>query len=147
MRDMKPEEIEEVLKRCEWGTLCTVDEEDKPYAIEYCFDYHDGAIWGVINPKGTSAKNLAQNSNVLFKVIDYKKVDYWWAISCFGRAEFLRTFDDVEKGFKLIEKKLRLEEGRFDKYIEKFRNKPENSPTLRITIEKKTGRCEKAPEY
>ena len=42
-------------------------------------------------------------------MIDYKNIDYWWAISCFGRAEFLRTSEDVEKGFKLIEKKLGLE--------------------------------------
>jgi len=144
---MKPEEIEAVLERCEWGTLCTVDKENEPYATEYCFDYHEGAIWVVMNPYGVAAKNINHNPHVLFKVIDFQKVDHWWAISCFGRAEFLRTFDAVKKGFKLLERKLKLEEGRFDKYVEKFRDKPENSPTLRISIEKKTGRCEKALEY
>ena len=147
MRTMTPGEIEAVLNSCDWGTLCSVNADNKPYATEYAFDYHDGNIWLVMNPQGAAAKNILQNPNVFFKVIDYKKIDYWWATSCLGRAEFLRTFDDVLKGFKLLEKKLKLEEGRFDKYTEKYRDKPESSPTLRITIEKKTGRCEKLPEY
>ena len=67
MRVMTPEEMEKVIGRCNWATICTVDKDGMPYAVEATPFRMDGYHCFMINPRGGTWKNLRHNDNVLLK--------------------------------------------------------------------------------
>jgi nitroimidazol reductase NimA-like FMN-containing flavoprotein (pyridoxamine 5'-phosphate oxidase superfamily) len=86
---MEEKQIKDLMKRCTWGTLTTVDENCNPYAIEFTYFMMDGKICALINPNGTTAKNLEKNSNVCFKIcLSDPMCKNFEAVSCFGKGFF-----------------------------------------------------------
>lgn len=72
MGKMNQKEIKNFINGHRWATLCTVDPEGKPYAIEFTCFLMDDHVCGLINPRGTSAKNVKNNPNVCLKMCRMK---------------------------------------------------------------------------
>jgi len=58
MRAMTPAEIMQVIERVRWAVICTVCPDSSPYAIE-ATPYRDAEdLCFMINPRGTTRRNL-----------------------------------------------------------------------------------------
>lgn len=140
MRKMKQSEIKHFINEHTWATLCTVDAEGKPYAIEFNYFMLNGYICGLIKPVGMTAKNIEHNSNVCLKMC---KTDdscrQFTAVSVFGRGEFVRDDEGVLRGWDMLEERLKLPKGTYAKYKEKFLKKKNKYPIFRIKPERMTG--------
>lgn len=140
MRKMNKKEMRELLNDHALATLCTVDAEDTPYAIEFNYFLMDGDICGLVKPGGTTARNIARNPNVCLKICrtDESCREYR-AVSCFGRAAFVDDPGGVLKGWDLLEQRLKLPAGAYGKFKEKFQKKKRHYPLFRMKPERMTG--------
>jgi len=140
MRKITQKEIKDFVNQHTWTTLCTVDAEGKPYAIEFNYFLLDGYICGLIKPNGTTAKNISANPNICLKMC---KTDdscrEFTAVSAFGKGEFVHDEEGVLKGWGLLEERLKLPEGTYSKFKEKFMKKKNKYPYFRMKPEKMTG--------
>jgi nitroimidazol reductase NimA-like FMN-containing flavoprotein (pyridoxamine 5'-phosphate oxidase superfamily) len=142
MRKLKEEEFEPFIANFAWGTLCTVTSDGKPYAIEFSYFYQDGKIYAIINPKGTTGMNIAENNSVCFKICetDAKNRKYR-AVSCFGTAKYRPP--ETEEGIIAAWKDLAIALGRketaFKGVWHRFDPVSKPLPLLEITIDKITG--------
>ncbi len=140
MRKMTQKEIKDFVDNHTWATLCTVSAEGNPYAIEFSYFMLDGCICGLIKPKGTTAAHIAHNPKVCLKMCKTDDSNReFTAASCFGRAEFVDDPEGVLKGWDLLEKRLKLPEGTYGIYKEKFMKKKNKYPLFRVKIENMTG--------
>ncbi len=140
MRKMTSKEIKEFINAATWATLCTVNVEGIPYAIEFNYFLLDGYICGLIKPSGITAKNIANNSNVCLKMCRTDDSSRkFQAVSAFGRAEFIQDEETVLKGWDLLEERLGLPKGHYAKFKEKFLYKRDKYPIFRIKPQKLTG--------
>ncbi len=140
MRIMNEKEMLDLLNTHTWATLCTVDEEGNPYAIEFNYFLMDGYICGLIKPNGMTAKNIANNPNVCIKICRTDdSCREFMAVSVFGKAEFVQDIEGVLKGWDLLEQRLKLPKGTYAKYKDKFLKKKNKYPLFRVKPEKMTG--------
>ena len=140
MRKMKLSEIKKFIHNHTWATLCTVTAEGTPYAIEFNYFLLDGYICGLIKPNGTTAKNIAENPNVCLKMCRTdESCRNFTAVSAFGKGEFVRNDEGVLKGWDLLEERLKLPEGTYLKFKEKFMKKKNKYPLFRMKPTKMTG--------
>jgi hypothetical protein len=137
---MEEEQMKDLMKRCTWGTLTTVDENGNPYAIEFTYFMMDGKLCALINPNGTTAKNLENNSNVCFKIcLSDSLSKKFEAVSCFGKGLFEQDKDKLSKAWNELEKRIVKPKGTYKKFKEKFSDPEKSSPLFLMTIEKMTG--------
>jgi nitroimidazol reductase NimA-like FMN-containing flavoprotein (pyridoxamine 5'-phosphate oxidase superfamily) len=67
MRDLTSDEINDLLNKCDWGTLLLVD-GDKPYGIEVSHYVDSGKLFFIFNPGGKAAQCIENDQNVAYKV-------------------------------------------------------------------------------
>ncbi len=87
MRDLTSDEINDLLNKCDWGTLLLTD-GDKPYGIEVSHYVDGGKLFFIFNPGGKAAQCIENNQNVAYKVCqaDLPKQE-WSAVTVAGRIE------------------------------------------------------------
>ncbi len=139
MRAMTDTEIQDLMDRARWGTVCTVSPDHTPYAIEATPYWDGGDICFMINPGGRTRHNLVQNPNVLVKLtLTSSELNWWAGVSCMGTGRLDQNPRAIRKGFDLLGKVMNTDYSRAGR---KFAKTPDRSPLLRITIHGRTGRC------
>ena len=139
MRKMNPEEMEKLLTLAGWATICTVNEDGSPYAVEAtCF--RDGnSIGFMINPRGTTATNIKARPQVLLKyTLSDTPMHNWAGVSLFGVGEMVTDAEAIGKGWDALSVAMNTD---YSSAKEKFIKTPEKSPFLKVSFEKMTGRC------
>ncbi len=139
MRAMTPDEIQAVIGSTKWATICTVSPEGMPYAIEATpFSYHSHLCF-MVNPRGSTWRNLQSNPNVLLKFTRAADNLSWWAgVSCFGTGCFDSDPEAIRSGFVLLGGIMQAD---YAAAGERFSLNPKRSPMLRVTVAAATGRC------
>jgi sugar/nucleoside kinase (ribokinase family) len=143
MRALTPEEIAQVIERVRWAVICTVCPDSSPYAVE-ATPYHDGeTMCFMINPRGTTWRNLQKNQHVLVKLtITSPCLSFWAGISCVGIGRFDSDPQAIRDGFAVLGRSLGAD---YSAAGEKYARTPERSPLLRVTISGRSGRCSIMP--
>ena len=142
MRKMKNEEIEALLHAFGWVTLCMVDPLGNPYATEFSYFLDNGDICGLVHPRGKAAACIELNPSVCVKICDSDvQCRNYQAVSCFGKACFekLREPDRVAWAWDSLEAQLRLEDGRYNVYKERYLRTGRALPLLRVKVDHCTG--------
>ncbi len=142
---MTPEEMQSVIEHQHWATICTVSPDDKPYAVEATpFLLEPDCIGFMINPNGTTRKNLLQHPDILIKYT-YSSADLadWAGVSCFGTGSFCEDKDTIAKGWQLLGKIMQTD---YSKAAERFLDGLMPSPLLLAKISQTTGRCSAKPK-
>ncbi|MDR2443588.1 MAG: hypothetical protein LBE31_08725 [Deltaproteobacteria bacterium] len=136
---MNESEIDKAVSSLKWASIMTVREDGRPYAIEATPFMMDGQICFMINPNGTTKKNLDHADKVLLKfTATSKDLDHWLGVSCQGTGKFIRDSKTIGEGWALLGKVMGAD---YTKAAEKFMATPERSPMLAVSITEKTGRC------
>jgi nitroimidazol reductase NimA-like FMN-containing flavoprotein (pyridoxamine 5'-phosphate oxidase superfamily) len=137
---MDEEQMKDLMKRCSWGTLATVSKDGSPYAIEFSYFMMDGKICALINPNGTTAKNLENNPRACFKVCLCDNLcKKFEAISCFGEGSFEQDRGKICLAWNLLEQRLGLPSGTYSKFKKKYSDPDKSSPLLTISVDRMTG--------
>ena len=143
MRKMKDNEIDALLEGFGWATLCMVDPDLKPYAIEFSYFLEkSGDICGLVYPRGKTAECLGISQAVCVKICDSDaRCRRYRAVSCFGNAAFekLTDPDDVARAWDNLEEQLCLQNGEYSHYKERYLNTGKSLPLLRIMVFERTG--------
>lgn len=142
MRKMKDEEIDTLLQSFGWATLCMVDPEGRPYAIEFSYYIDHGDICGLVHPRGKTARCLAENQSVCVKICDSDaQCKNYRAVSCFGLAAFekLTKPEEVARAWDSLEAQLRLTDGEYSGYKERYLESGRALPLLRIMVNERSG--------
>ncbi len=140
MRNMTSEEILLTLDHGNWASICTVDEDNAPFAIEATYFLPaENRIGFMINPKGTTMKNISINPKVLLKItFTNKDLSCWLGASFFGTARAVRDSVQMTSGWEKLGKVMNSD---YSKAAEKFCRPDTPSPFLEITVDKMTGKC------
>lgn len=142
MRKMKENEIDALLDDFGWATLCMVDRDLKPYAIEFSYFLEHGNICGLVHPRGKAAECLSFTSSVCVKICDSDaQCKKYRAVSCFGIASFekLTNPEDVAGAWDKLEEQLKLTNGEYRGYKERYLKTGKSLPLLRIMVSERTG--------
>ena len=142
MRKMKHAEIEQLLTNFGWATLCMINANSHPYAVEFSYFLDGEDICGLVHPRGQAAACLEGNNNVCVKVCDSDpQCTNYRAISCFGRAWFEKLTDPgkVAWAWDSLERQLRLKNGKYSIYKEKYLASGRALPLLRVMVDEMTG--------
>ena len=142
MRVMTPEEMEAVISRCNWATICTVDADGLPYAVEATPFRMDGRHCFMINPRGGTWKNLRHNDNVLLKyTLADAGLHSWAGVSCRGKGDFCLDADSLREGWRLLGQVMGED---YSRAAETFARCTDRTPLFRVRVEEITGRCSAA---
>jgi len=139
MRKMTEQEMLDVIALSNWANICTVGADNRPYAIEATPFPFDGHVAFMINPRGTTYKNLKTNNNVLLKYT-YSELDLsaWAGVSCYGVGEFINDPELIHRGWMEFGEMLDWD---VEKAADRFSKNPERSPMFLVKITEMTGRC------
>jgi len=140
MRRMTKEEVLFSLEHGNWASICTVDQKNKPYAIEatYFLPAKD-KIGFMINPRGTTLENISHNPNVLLKItFTNQDLSVWLGTSLFGIGRVVTEIRQMKSGWEELGKVMNAD---YIKAAEKFSQPGKASPFLEIKVEKMTGQC------
>ena len=143
MRKMTDEEIQEIIKRLKWATICSVTVEGQPYAIEATPFYTEKETCFMINPRGGTWKNMQHNSQVLLKyTLASSDLTIWAGVSCYGQGRFVEDIKAVTKGWELLGQVMGCD---YSLAAEKFARIQNRSPLFAVCVESRTGRCSAKP--
>ncbi len=145
MRKMTSEEMQEVITHQHWASICTVSPEGQPYAIEATpFMLEPDCIGFMINPRGTTKKNLMERPDVLIKYT-YSSPDLmdWAGVSCFGKGEFCQDSETIAKGWELLGEIMKTD---YSRMAERFAKGSLPSPLFLARITETTGKCSAKPK-
>jgi len=143
MRAMTDHEMRELMDAVNWGTLCAVSPESRPYAIELTYVHVGDWLYGMIRPNGTMAKYLQTNPEVCFKVCDVKGVSgSYRAMTLLGTARIavLKRKEEVHLIWSMLETRMSAP-GIFDRYRELSEEKMTTLPILEIAVRSRSGIC------
>ena len=144
MRAMTQEEMDAVICKCKWATICTVSPEGVPYAIEATPFYMDGCHCFMISPNGGTWKNLQHNSRVLLKyTLTSKNLDFWVGVSCHGVGEFVKGEASLREGWRLLGEVMGAD---YSRAADTFARCRERTPLFQVRVENVTGRCSAAKD-
>lgn len=142
MRTMIDNEIDALLEGFGWATLCMVDPDLKPYAVEFSYFLENGDICGLIRPRGKTAECLGVSQTVCVKICDSDaQCKRYRAVSCFGIAAFEKLTDphDVAIALDNLEEQLCLKSGDYSVYKDRYLSSGKSLPLLRIMVAERTG--------
>lgn len=144
MRKMIEPEIRQSLKLRKWATICTVSPGQMPYAIEATYFMPDDRHMNfMINPRGTTVRNIQKNPHVLVKVtLTDPSLSRWAGISVFGKAAMARSTEKIRHGWALLGQVMNAD---YSDAAERFARAPEKSPLFVVEIREMTGRCSAGP--
>ena len=142
MRKMKDNEIDALLEGFGWATLCMVDPDCRPYAIEFSYFLENGDLCGLVHPRGKTAECLTSTQAVCVKICDSDaQCRRYRAVSCFGIAAFEKLTNpaDVARAWDKLEEQLRLKNGEYSSYKERYLSSGKSLPLLRVMVSERTG--------
>ncbi len=142
VRKMTKTDIINLIRDFGWGTLCMTGPDGNPYAIEFSYFLEGEDICGLVHPRGMTARCLAVNPNICFKVCDSdRQCKSYRAVSCFGNAAFEELTDqaDINNAWDALVKQLGLPPAAYDKYKARYQDGKKPLPLLRIHVDKTTG--------
>ena len=141
MQDLTPSEINQLLVKCDWGTLMAVD-GDKPYGVEVSHFIDEEAVYLIINPAGKIAGCISRNPNVAYKVC---KADLptqrWSAATLEGKIERLKEPRKIYECFLKLAKRLNRDTEKYEKLGKQFSENPDRSPVYFIPIKNISGKA------
>lgn len=158
MREMTDAEMHTLVARARWATICTASPDGEPYAVE-ATPYREGdEVCFMINPRGGTWRNLysmghdagreaeqygvrdhSGGGRVLLKFTLTNRALTWWAgVSCHGTGRFDTDPEAIRRGFRLLGEVMASD---YSGAGERFAATPDNSPLLRVRVERMTGRC------
>jgi nitroimidazol reductase NimA-like FMN-containing flavoprotein (pyridoxamine 5'-phosphate oxidase superfamily) len=121
-----------------WATICTVTHEGNPYAIEATPFFDGETICFMINPRGSTARNIQKNTDVLLKFTQTNSdLSKWFGVSCFGQGFFVREVENIRRGWGLLGRVMKAD---YSLAAEKYSANPKLSPLFCVKIAKMTGR-------
>nr|WP_320014497.1 hypothetical protein [uncultured Desulfobacter sp.] len=145
MRSMKEEEIRKALSLGKWATICTVGTDMGPYGVEatYFIDVEASdrlpRLCFMINPRGTTMKNIGISPKVLLKLtLTDRNLKTWIGVSCFGTGRVETDPGAMARGWSLLGQVMGTD---YSAAAEKFSRPGKASPMLVVDVEKMTGRC------
>lgn len=139
MRRMSANEMQAVVGRAKWATICAVDSQARPYAIEATPFELDGEVCFMINPRGGVARCLDGNARVLLKyTLASPDVSQWAGVSCQGLGRFDPESDALRRGWATLGQRLGVD---YSAQAERFTAGKRGSPLFRVRVEEMTGRC------
>lgn len=136
-------EVEELLKRCEYGILSTVDENGYPYGVPLSYAYMDGAVYFHSALEGKKLDNIKNNDKVSFTVVgkvealSSKFSTKYESVVAFGKAIEMSGEEKYNALLALIEKysKEFMDQGKT--YI---KNDIDKTKVIKICVEHVTGK-------
>ncbi|MGE4292638.1 MAG: pyridoxamine 5'-phosphate oxidase family protein [Desulfovibrio sp.] len=138
MRGMSEEEMRELVRRAEWATICAVDPDGSPYAIEATPFFLGQDICFMINPRGGIYRCVTVNERVLVKfTLTVPGLEHWAGVSCMGRGGFDPDLAARSEGWRVLGERLNEDYSKAAQAL----NKPGRSPLFRVRVEAMTGRC------
>ena len=141
MLDLKNDEIQELLERCDWGTLMVVD-GNKPYGIEISHYICEGKIYFIINPRGKAARCMEKNPHVAYKVCKaHLSEQQWSAATVEGKVEQVKEPRAIREAFMKLAEKLNRDRERYQKLGKKFSAPGETSPVYYLPIAALSGKA------
>lgn len=142
-RQMSDEQALELLKKGEYGILCTVDEENQPSGTPLSYIFMEGSIYFHCATVGTKLDSIKNNPKVCFTVVGKTQVlsaefsTNYESVMAFGSATII-SGEEKMNAYKAIIKKYSMdyyEEGM--KYIEQAKDK---ASVVKIVLEGITGK-------
>ncbi|WP_460294043.1 pyridoxamine 5'-phosphate oxidase family protein [Clostridium tertium] len=100
-RKVEPSEAIDILKKCEYGILSTVDENGYPYGVTLSYVYANDSIYFHSAVEGHKLENIKNNDKVSFCVVGQTDVlpdkfsTKYESVVIFGRAK--EVFEDEKK--------------------------------------------------
>jgi len=141
MRNLSPDEISELLDKCDWGTLLLVD-GDKPYGIEVSHFIHENALHFIINPEGKAGKCINNNPNVAYKVCSADLSRQMWSATIVeGKIEKVTDPQKIYDSFIMLAKRLNRDMEKYKKLGQTLSANPEKSPVHYLPIKNISGKA------
>jgi hypothetical protein len=132
---MSEGEIDLIILTLNWATIVTVRPDGRPYAIEATPFLKDKRICFMINPSGTTKKNLDFSDKVLLKFTGASRdLRNWVGVSCQGRGSFIHDSKAIINGWFLLGNVLETD---CSNEAALYAFQPENSPMLSVKVTKK----------
>ncbi|WP_195266848.1 pyridoxamine 5'-phosphate oxidase family protein [Clostridium sp. 1001275B_160808_H3] len=109
-RKIETSEAIDILKKCEYGILSTVDENGYPYGVPLSYVYANNAIYFHSAVEGHKLENIKNNDKVSFCVVGQTDVlpdkfsTKYESVIIFGRAKELFQDEKNEAFLELINK-------------------------------------------
>ncbi len=139
MRVMTADEMQAVVRRCNWATICTAAPDGTPYAVEATPFLMDGCHCFMINPRGGTWQNVRRNPRVLLKYTAASAdLRAWAGVSCLGEGEFVVDAAAVREGWRLLGAVMDED---YSRAADTFAGLKDRSPLFRVRVQEMTGRC------
>lgn len=106
-RELSKEEAYELLNRCEYGVLSTMNPDGYPYGVPLDYVYEDNAIYFHCASEGHKLENIYSNLNVSFCVVNDVQLlpsDFstkYKSVIVFGKAKEVKE-EEKRKGLVLL---------------------------------------------
>ncbi|GAA0086402.1 pyridoxamine 5'-phosphate oxidase family protein [Clostridium sp. CTA-7] len=142
-REIEALEAIEVLKKCEYGILSTVDENGYPYGVPLSYVYANDSIYFHSAVEGHKLENIKKNDKVSFCVVGQTDVlpdkfsTKYESVIIFGRAK--EVFDD-EKNAALLELINKYSADYIEKGKTYIKNANDKTKVIKISIDHISGK-------
>jgi nitroimidazol reductase NimA-like FMN-containing flavoprotein (pyridoxamine 5'-phosphate oxidase superfamily) len=150
MRPLSAEEIDVLARRAKWATIVTVRPDGRPYAVEATPFFDGESVCFMINPAGTTRRNLDRSDRVLLKITySSRDLSLWAGVTLEGTGAFVLDPGAVARGWRLLGEATGED---YSAAAGKFARTPDRSPLFAVKVESVSGRCsaragEPLPEY
>lgn len=144
-RQMPDADAMELLHRCEWGTLSTVDADGQPYGVPMNFVLEGGNIYLHCSIEGgLRLNNIAKHSKACFTVVGHTEVlrdkfaTRYESVIVFGKAGVVET--DEEKSAALLEFIRKFSADYMEKGMAYINSDKAKTAVIRVTMDHVTGK-------
>ncbi|WDV44773.1 pyridoxamine 5'-phosphate oxidase family protein [Clostridiaceae bacterium M8S5] len=110
-RQVCDEQIEEILKKGEYGTMATISENGYPYVVPLNYVYCDNSIYFHCAKEGHKLEDIKRNNNVSFNVVidteilSEKYTTLYKSVTLFGQAKEIKEVSNKREILvKLLQK-------------------------------------------
>lgn len=143
-RKIESIEIAEVLEKCEYGILSTVDENGYPYGVPLSYAYRDSNIYFHCALEGQKLDNIKHNDKVSFTVVGEvealpgKFSTRYESVIAFGRANEVSGEEKYNALLAIINK---YSKEYINKGIEYIKSDIDKTKVVKISVEHITGKA------
>jgi hypothetical protein len=135
---MIPDDMRELVRLCNWATICAVTPDGEPYAIEATPFFLGEDVCFMINPRGGIRRCMLHCSRVRLKFTwAAPDLSGWAGVSCFGQGGFDPDPEARLRGWAELGRVMGADYSRAANSL----NKPDRSPLFRVRVQEMTGRC------
>lgn len=145
-RELKNDEVIEILKNNTYGILSTISENEYPYGVPISYIFFNNSIYFHSAIKGHKLDNILSNNKVSFCVVGKTHIlpdefsTKYESVIVFGRA--IEVFDD-EKNTVLLEILNKYSAGYIEQGKEYIQKASKATRVIKISIEHITGKAKR----